>query len=471
MTVVAKSDSSIPSPDVDRTAVEDVLDLSEPLLWSDPRFHDRLVQGLENDGFEAGDLAALRDVLGAAPLADLDALEAAVAKAGDPEARPALERIVAHLRGVSDFNSTCYQRKTPEQTRVIQWPNSGRVKVHDPAHYFDIFKDFPTRETHRFIGRDTPIGSAGSCFALRIAHQLQLWGYNYVIEEDDLPDDFPLDRLQSTNYRMAPARTGTLFNVVSMRQMVERAFGEWTPEPILTRDNGVWLDPFRRVKATYDDLEGYLEDRERHTQALRRALSACEVFVLTLGPTEAWKFAHSGAFTSVGPWKVEPTLVRPHNLTVEEHVEELERLLACYERHRPGIKLIISVSPVPLDKTYSSRHHVVEANALSKAKLRLAADEFVRRNPGKAFYFPSYEIVVHGTPNPWEEDRRHVSAEAVGRVMTLFQHMFLEERTQLPFVGHVGAAVPSGPTLMGRARQLAGPLRPHLGALRRRLGL
>jgi len=458
-------------PDTNAVGPDDVLILSDPLIWSDLRFHTRLLEGLRKEGFAEETLTALGDILAANNVGDLDSLVALVAKSDDGAQGQALKDLVGHLHKVAQFNATCYLRDKPEKTRVIQWPNNSKLKADDPGHYFDILEDFPCRQTHRFITRDTAIGSAGSCFALRIAHQLQLWGYNYVIEEDDLPPDMPLDQIQGTNYRMAPARTGTLFNVVSMRQMVERAFGEWEPEHILSIDKGFWLDPFRRVRASYKDLDGYLEDYQRHSNALRRALLACEAFVLTLGPTEAWKFAHSGDFTSVGPWKVEPTLVRAHNLTVEEHVDELERLLTCYKRHRPGIKIILSVSPVPLDKTYSDRLHVVEANALSKAKLRLAADEFASRHPEDVFYFPSYEIVIYGSANPWESDHRHVSSQAVGRVMALFQHMFMEERTKLSYTGHKDVVAPVSATMMGRARQLSGPLRPHLGALRRKLGI
>ena len=453
---------------------DDVLVLSDPLLWHDPRLQRMLIDGIARDGFAEDVVAALRtvgDTGGFSDLAGFIARGRAHAATLEAGRRDGVNAALDHLEATAVFNTTCYMRDTPERTRVIQWPNSERLKAQDPAHYFDIFEDFPTRETPRFIRRDTPIGSAGSCFALRIAHQLQLWGYNYVVEEDDLPPDVPLDRIQETNFRMAPARMGTLFNVVSMRQMVERAFGEWQPEFLLAHSGTRFLDPFRSVKPTYDDIDGYLADYDRHNAALRRALMACEVFVLTLGPTEAWKFAHSGDFTSIAPWKVEPGLVRHHNLTVEEHVEELERLLDCYRRHRPGIKLIVTVSPVPLDKTYSQRHHVVEANALSKAKLRLAAEEFVSRHPGEAYYFPSYEIVMHGTRNPWEEDRRHVSAEAVERVMTMFRHMFLADQTTLAMHHHAAPPPPRSQPIRGALRQAAGPLRPHISRVMRKLGL
>lgn len=453
---------------------DQVMILSDPLLWRDPRMHDMVARGLERDGIAATVVAELRTMMAAGGFSDFAGFLATArhrASTLDARLRAGVEGALDHLEAAVTFNNTCYQRDTPERTRVTQWPNSPRLKSQDPANYFDIFEDFPTRETPRFIRQDTPIGSFGSCFALRIAHQLQLWGYNYVIEEDDLPPDVPLERLQDTNYRMAPARVGTLFNVVSMRQMVERAFGEWQPDLFLAENGPRLLDPFRQVKPTYSDVDGYLADFDRHNAALRRALLACDVVILTLGPTEAWKFAHNGAFTSVAPWKIDPTLLRPHNLTVEEHVEELERLLACYKRHKPGIKLIVTVSPVPLNKTYSGRHHIVEANALSKAKLRLAAEEFVSRHPDEVFYFPSYEIVVYGTRNAWEEDRRHVSAEAVERVMTMFRHMFLADQTVRPT--QAASAPPPPPRQPVRAfvRRHAGPLRPHINRLRRSLGL
>ena len=144
-----------------------------------------------------------------------------------------------------------------------------------------------------------------------------------------------------------------------------------------------------------------LEDYQRHTDALRRALLACEAFVLTLGPTEAWKFAHSGDFTSVGPWKVEPTLVRAHNLTVEEHVEELERLLTCYKRHRPGIKIIL------IGLTGTARQDLFGSLARRRSQCVVQSQNcawppmnFASRHPEDVFYFPSYEIVIYGSANP-----------------------------------------------------------------------
>ena len=125
------------------------------------------------------------------------------------------------------------------------------------------------------------------------------------------------------------------------------------------------------------------------------------------------------------------------SLTVEENINELEKIFQVYKKYKPSIKFIISVSPVPLNKTFNENEHVVAATAFSKAKLRVAAQEFVEKHREDAFYFPSFETVMYGCKTPWEEDKRHVSPEAIKRVMELFQKQFLVDQTPLKFYSHV----------------------------------
>ena len=420
-------------------------------VWKQSWFLLMLLEGLGREGLDAGAVAWLKTLAQQSQQADLAALRATVSQQASGPERERVAAALDRLSEVAAFNARCYRRLRQEDERVTAWPNNPRTKIADPDFYFDIYEDLPYRKTHRFIEKSTPIGSAGSCFALRIAHQLQTWDYNYVIEEDDYPSNLPLDQLSKTNFRMAPARCGTLFNTPSMRQMVERAFGLWEPDKILVKDGDRLIDPFRSIRPNYADESGYLSDFDRHTEAIRRALMKCDVFILTLGLTEAWKFAHSGDYTSVAPYRIDPTLIRPHELTVAENLEELERLFSVYRKHNPKIKLIISVSPVPLAKTFSTRNHVVAANSLSKATLRVAAEEFCRNHPGAVFYLPSYEVVTYGTREPWEKDMRHVSAAAVARVMNLFRTMFLtDQTTPLPLLMHEESI--GGPNLKLRAK-------------------
>lgn len=98
-----------------------------------------------------------------------------------------------------------------------------------------------------------------------------------------------------------------------------------------------------------------------------------------------------------------------------------------WKQFNPDLKLIITVSPVPFHATFrGSDNHVVSANCHSKSMLRVVAEEFSKRHPD-VWYFPSYESVMYCTKNPWGEDKRHVSEEAVQKVMTLFSRMFLSD--------------------------------------------
>ncbi len=339
-----------------------------------------------------------------------------------------------------EHNEFCYLRKDPSKTRVIQWPNNQYTKVKNPEHYFNIYEDVFYRERFPIINKSTPVGSAGSCFARAIAHQLQMSGFNYVVEEDDLPRDFKLEKLTNSPFRVSPARVGNLFNTPSMRQMVERGFGYWQPEYILAENNGQLFDPFRTSNALYKDYKGFIEDYNTHNKALSNALMKCDVFILTLGLTEAWYFAHSERYTSVSPHKIEPSLLRQKNLTLEENIQELEQLYSIYKKHKPNIKFIISVSPIPLNKTFSKKNHVVSATCLSKSILRVAANEFAQNHPQDVFYLPSYETIMYGCENPWESNKRHVNPEAVKRVMQLFAHMFVENIEDFQFSSIDGMA-------------------------------
>ena len=182
---------------------------------------------------------------------------------------------------------------------------------------------------------------------------------------------------------------------------------------------------------SFDTVDDYLEDYKSHNAAAREALLKAEVFVLTLGVNEVWKLRSDGSTFSRSPWRLSPTLVEQHVMSVDENVHELEEMLRVWRRYNPNIKLIISLSPVPLHATFrGDTHHVVTANSHSKATLRLAAEKFCQRNDN-VFYFPSYEVVTAFAPQPWEGDQRHVSRLAVGRVMELFAGMFIEKESTL----------------------------------------
>lgn len=322
------------------------------------------------------------------------------------------------LKSILDFqtqrayNADAYNSKTKQNPQSVDWPNSLKgTSVYNTDVYANKYK---------LINPSTPVGSAGSCFAMEIACWMQNNGFNYLVTEDNIHPE------RKTHWSCA--RWGTIFNAAAFRQLIEHSFGLIELPKYLWRMNSragkqIYRDPFRE-EIEFNTVEEYINDFDKHRSAARKALSSAKVFIITLGLNEVWKFRRDGSVLSRNPWRISPSYVERVILDVNENVSELQKMLNIWRSFNPDLKLIVSVSPVPMARTYQANDmHVIEATALSKATLRVAAHRFCDSND-EVYYFPSFEKIMYGTKDPWECDFRHVKPEAVNGVMQMFQRVF-----------------------------------------------
>jgi hypothetical protein len=148
------------------------------------------------------------------------------------------------------------------------------------------------------------------------------------------------------------------------------------------------------------------------------------VFIATLGLTEAWVSTRDGAVFPACPGTVAGTFDPERhafvNFTAGEVAADLGAFVTELRAINPRVRVILTVSPVPLVAT-ATPHHVLAADTYSKATLRVAAEAATREHRD-VHYFPSYEIVT-GARAPrefFESDRRTVSKQAVDIVMAAF---------------------------------------------------
>lgn len=323
--------------------------------------------------------------------------------------RPALQRCLAHIkRGHNLFNPA--DRPHPGSH---SWPAS-------------LADELFWAQPHRFIDHATPIVSMGSCFAVEIAQWLQENGYNYVVTESD-PNHTP---------QKSSAQWGLLYSSANVKQVVEWAFGEDTP-PIApcpwgdTLPHGAlhknrWTDLFR-CDVLYDENSvKHIEMAwQRHLMGSRAALQACKVLVVTVGLNEVFRWLPTGHYTHRTPTRINPGLWQEEVLTVQQNVDFLTRAVATLRKYNPGVKVIATVSPVPLNKTFRRDTHVVCATAYSKSVLRVALEQ-LSQTVEDFYYMASYETVMYpgqGT-EVWQADGRHVEREIVGKIMRLFERQF-----------------------------------------------
>ena len=303
-----------------------------------------------------------------------------------------------------------YQVAGKENPDAIYWPNPEAP----PPHGRPLHGALPLARRLGGITPETPIGSAGSCFALEIMKYIKAREYNYVVTE---PNPYSC------------ANWGPQYNAIAFQQTVEWTFG-LRERPVLVwqeREEGTisHYDPFREG-VSYKTVQEIGPAIAEHRQLARKAFESVEVFVLTVGLNEVWRLGSSDTILARFPRNLAPDLVRSEVLSVEQNVAALQGTLDLLRAFNPRFRMIVTVSPVPLYATFQGHEkHVVVATQQAKAILRVAVDLFAQRNPEFVTYFPAMETVVWCTQNPWTPDARHVSAEAVGNVMRLFETMFL----------------------------------------------
>ncbi|GAB5375154.1 MAG: GSCFA domain-containing protein [Acuticoccus sp.] len=276
------------------------------------------------------------------------------------------------------------------------------------------------------IGRRDRIVTAGSCFAQHVAAYLSDAGFNHLITEKRHPMiDQGVAGLH--NYGMFSARYGNVYMTRQLKQLVQRAYGEFKPEAVAWqgRPGGV-VDPFRpqiQPGGFLSEAE-LLFDRRYHLARVREALEQAEVFVFTLGLTECWADTRDGAVFPLAPGVAGGTydtdLVAFRNFDEVETTADLLDALGMIRAVNPVVKFILTVSPVPLNATYEDRH-VLLSTTWSKAVLRIAAEKAVRAMPD-CIYFPSYEVITapHMRGRYYASDCREVEAAGVDHVMGLF---------------------------------------------------
>lgn len=271
------------------------------------------------------------------------------------------------------------------------------------------------------IARGDKVASAGSCFASNIIPYLERSGIEYIRTESPYPEFCGFD-VENFGYSNFSAAYGNIYTARQLHQLILRAQGKFKPVDDRWHIAGRIIDPFRpglkygsRSDAEFDVLQ------IQHFKATIAAFEKANVFVFTLGLTEAWISKLDGAVFPACPGTVngifDPAKHEFKNFAASEIVEDIKGFVANIREINPDIRFIFTVSPVPLVAT-ATEDHVLVASIYSKSVLRVAAQEAIRQIDD-AFYFPAYEIVT-GPQAPkhfFGEDCRNVTEFAVAEVM------------------------------------------------------
>lgn len=322
-------------------------------------------------------------------------------------------------------SANAYQQLHEDQRRVWSVPRpendrSFNSELVDPSHggarvYGNICKslDFTPRFTFE---RNAKVFTIGSCFAREVEEVLLPLGFD-VLTRDIGTYAYPHGYLNR-------------YNSAAMLQELEYANG----------DRKFQKDSIVRLRSGYADLTSYgqfdtleevLEHRHR-TTALFRKLREADVVIVTAGLSEVWFDRTWSHYTNIAPSEAarnEEHRFEFRALDFATTRHSLNALVSLIRTQANRARIILTVSPVPLNATFLARD-VLISNCYSKAALRSAVEELYWKN-SDVDYFPSYEMAALSDPNlVWEHDRRHVRRSFVGDIMEAFLSRYVAEPSE-----------------------------------------
>ena len=285
------------------------------------------------------------------------------------------------------------------------------------------------------ITRNLRVGTAGSCFAQHIARKISEIGFNYFVPESDdtLSEQEKIER----NFGIFSARYGNLYTVEQLYQLFQEVFdGRKSAEKPWKRPDGQFVDPCRpQVEpAGYKTAKDVVVARAEHLKHVERVFRESELFVFTLGLTEAWRSKADATVFPLAPGVVAGSYDEKkyefHNFSVTEVIDTLNEFLERLREVNPSVKVLLTVSPVPLIATYEKRN-VLVSTVYSKSVLRVAA-QATSDVRDWVDYFPSYEIITGSATGGmyYETDQREVAPIGVVHAMRCFVQNYVESNTQ-----------------------------------------
>lgn len=284
------------------------------------------------------------------------------------------------------------------------------------------------------ISPQTTIATAGSCFAQHVATSLKKNGFAFR-DFEPAPSLFPPAQAKNYNYGVYSARYCNIYSARQLLQTFDRAFGRFTPvEQAWRKGEGV-VDPFRPLlePEPFSSVAELERSRQSHFSAIRDLFTKTDVFVFTLGLTEAWIAKNDGAVFPLCPGTVagrfDESNYQFKNFNYFEIFEDLVAIFTRWREINANIKFVLTVSPVPLTAT-KSNDHVLAASLYSKSVLRAVAGH-LSNEVDFVDYFPSYEIIAapSGRGIFYDPNLRTVTPAGVDYVMS---HFFTQHRGATP---------------------------------------
>ena len=260
------------------------------------------------------------------------------------------------------------------------------------------------------LPRGCSVFTIGSCFARNIEIALRDRGLRIPTLDLQFP---PNELMEGTGLRAGILNKYTPFSMLNEVEQLARE--DDGGRFLIEVGEDAWWDGQLHSHKPVTRERG-LQRRRRIRRLYADAVAESAVVIVTLGLIEAWWDEAEQLYLND---TVPRSVVERHpgrfffeQLSMDKTVDAVMRLVAALHALNPAQKMLLTVSPVPFQRSFSGSDAMV-ANSYSKAALRVAA-ELATRSFDHVDYFPSYETVtLSDRALSWEDDLVHVRSEMI----------------------------------------------------------
>jgi hypothetical protein len=278
--------------------------------------------------------------------------------------------------------------------------------------------------------------TAGSCFAQHISRYMNKVGLSILNCEPAHPLLMSYDG-DIEGYNQFSARYGNIYSSSQCLELIQQALGIIPIIEDFVEESSRWYDLIRPniQKTGFTSLHEALSDRRYHLSQVSKMFHEADIFVFTLGLTEIWKNKITNHTYPVCPGTLhgifDEEIHKFKNLDYSNILTDLKEIINILKIINPKIKIILTVSPVPLVAT-KTLENVLVASSYSKSVLRAVVGDIEQQYENVA-YFPSYEIINSSASRGQylANNLRDVTENGIEHVMSCFLSSFYNEINEI----------------------------------------
>lgn len=204
----------------------------------------------------------------------------------------------------------------------------------------------------------------------------------------------------------------------------------------IIKQSGLYFDLMLLNGVTGTSYDRCIEKRRKEIEKIYKHLLDSDLLVITLGYIESWtmkendKVYYLNRFPGVSELKQKPDKYSFVRLGVEDFISLIEESLLELKRVNKKIKILLTVSPVPISATFMPNYDCIVANSISKNVL-LTTAIYLSEKYNFIDYFPSYEVALSMGINAFKSDLIHIRNEVVNLIVNYFLENYIEKDENL----------------------------------------